>query len=66
MGRSLLAGFADQGVARVVSVDDEHIGALQFLDVEVLVFQNHPMREARADFVMPQGAAAGQTDAESF
>ena len=24
------------------------------------------MREARADFVMPQGAAAGQTDAEAF
>jgi len=38
LGRGLLAGFADQGVARVVGVDDEHVGALQFLDVEVLVF----------------------------
>ena len=66
LGSGLLAGFADQGVACMVGVDDEYVGALKFLDVEVLVFQDHPVREARADFVMPQGAAAGQTDAEAF
>ena len=38
----------------MVGVDDEYVGALKFLDVEVLVFQDHPVREARADFVMPQ------------
>ena len=34
----LLAGLADQGVARVVRVDDQDVGALEFLDVEVAVF----------------------------
>ena len=38
LGSGLLAGFADQGVACMVGVDDEYVGALEFLDVEVLVF----------------------------
>lgn len=46
----------------VIGVDDQNVGALQFLAVEILVLQNRPVGKASPDFFVPQVIAAGDTD----